>query len=84
MSLRACSRDSAMCTGPATRQFARDTVVPCSRAVSSTRLQWCARALNPPVDVAAGESMESPHLPAVRGPDGDTDAATAISMCGRV
>ena len=34
--------------------------------------------------MAAGDSMPMPHLPAVRGPDGDTDAATAISRCGRV
>ena len=35
-------------------------------------------------DKGAGESIEIPQRPAVRGPDGDTDAATAISMCGRV
>ncbi|MCA2220389.1 hypothetical protein [Nonomuraea aurantiaca] len=79
----ACSRVSATCMTPTSRQAARSTVVPYVAARSSMTFQWCANASNPSaVSVAPIDSRPRPWRPARRGPGGDATAATATSNIG--
>ena len=45
--------------------------------------QWAPSTSKPPADVAPMDRRPQPQRPAVRGPDGDTEAATATSGKGR-
>ena len=68
-----------MCIGPIIRHFERSTARPASAACSSITFQWPARFSNPAGLVAATDSRPTPWRPASFGPDGEIEAATAMS-----
>ena len=84
MSAWACSRLSARCMGATRRQFRRSTLWSCCAAIDSQTSQWAGSMSKPSPLVAAMESIPIPLMPAARGPEGETAAATAISTIGCV
>ena len=79
----AWSRVSAMCMVPSTRQSRRSGCLwPALAAMSSTTPQAWPMAANPSATDIDSESSDTSWVPARRGPDGDTMAATATSKWG--